>query len=608
MRHSRARVTPSCWMMLGDNAYTAGTDAEYQAAVFQNKYEAMLRKSVLWPTLGNHDGQSAKLGEPDWALYSIFTLPAGGEAGGVPSGTEAFYAFDTANIHFVCLDSYETDNAPGSPMLTWLDADLTATQQEWAIVFWHHPPYTKGTHDSDTDPELVAMRQNVLPILDVDGVDLVLCGHSHDYERSALIDGHYGDSSTFGPSFVVDGGDGRIGSGGPYRKPAAWRVPHSGCVYLVAGTSGVGHHDVPARPSRDDPVPRFDGLARARRARRSAGRPLRRQERGRSRRLHDDQGPSLRRRDSWRDRPARPGVQVSRYRRRSRHGVERRLLRRQPVALRTGPARLRRELDRDDPSLFGPNPSNKLPTTYFRLSFALPLDPAAVDSARLWVNYDDGFVARMNGAEVARSPSLGSGPVGYATLASSHEAGTFELFPVPPGALVAGTNVLAIDRAPDERDEQRISSSMRDSSAMRSSRSSGACAAGSADVFRLNGSGGGGARSIDLAAPRRRFRSRLPPPPATMADFAFFGVLATPASQDAFGALRPESARCAFRRRRSRRPRTRFLFASSFFPDPSAVLSATPAPWVVTLPAGAPAGFVATLQGVILDGRRERCA
>ena len=36
------------------------------------------------------------------------------------------------------------------------------------------------------------MRQNALPILEADGVDLVLTGHSHSYERSFLLDGHYG--------------------------------------------------------------------------------------------------------------------------------------------------------------------------------------------------------------------------------------------------------------------------------------------------------------------------------------------------------------------------------------------------------------------------------
>ena len=39
--------------------------------------------------------------------YDIFTLPKQGEAGGVASGTEAYYSFDYANVHFVCLESSE---------------------------------------------------------------------------------------------------------------------------------------------------------------------------------------------------------------------------------------------------------------------------------------------------------------------------------------------------------------------------------------------------------------------------------------------------------------------------------------------------------------------
>src|SRR6185436_13273757 len=46
------------WLMLGDNAYSSGTDAEYSSKVF-GIYPSMFRKSVLWPTLGNHDAVSA---------------------------------------------------------------------------------------------------------------------------------------------------------------------------------------------------------------------------------------------------------------------------------------------------------------------------------------------------------------------------------------------------------------------------------------------------------------------------------------------------------------------------------------------------------------------
>lgn len=224
------------WLMLGDNAYPDGTDAQYQAAVF-NMYPEQLRQMVLWPTLGNHDGHSADSATQSGPYYNIFTLPTGGQAGGVSSGTEAYYAFDYGNIHFVCLESYETSRSPTGAMLTWLAADLAATDKRWIIAFWHHPPYSKGSHDSDTNLELIEMRQNALPILEAHGVDLVLTGHSHSYERSFLLGGHYGASNTLTPAMLLDSGDGREDGQGAYTK-AAVPTPKDGAVYAVAGSSG----------------------------------------------------------------------------------------------------------------------------------------------------------------------------------------------------------------------------------------------------------------------------------------------------------------------------------------------------------------------------------
>lgn len=218
---------PDLWVMLGDNAYESGSDAEYTAAVF-DMYPMVLRQSPLWSTRGNHEKSAS-------VYYDTFTLPTAAEAGGVPSGTEAYYSFDYANVHFICLDSFGSDRSVGGPMWTWLQADLQATTQEWIVAFWHHPPYSKGSHDSDFETELVQMRQNFLPLLESGGVDLVLAGHSHSYERSFLLDGHYGNSSTLAPSMIKDGGDGREGGDGPYVKAS---IPHAGAVYTVAGSSG----------------------------------------------------------------------------------------------------------------------------------------------------------------------------------------------------------------------------------------------------------------------------------------------------------------------------------------------------------------------------------
>ncbi|WP_457673303.1 metallophosphoesterase [Thiolapillus sp.] len=239
VRDAYTDLTPArrtdVWLMLGDNAYDDGKDSEYQQAVF-DMYPEYLKSTVLWPSLGNHDGHSADSAAESGPYYDIFDLPRNGEAGGVASNTEAYYSFDYANIHFIALDSYETSRSTGGAMYKWLESDLAATGQPWIIVFWHHPPYSKGSHDSDGDSRMTEMRENFLPLLEQYGVDLVLSGHSHSYERSYLIDGHYDTSDTFDSnSHLVDGGDGRMDGDGAYRKTNA---PHKGAVYIVAGSSG----------------------------------------------------------------------------------------------------------------------------------------------------------------------------------------------------------------------------------------------------------------------------------------------------------------------------------------------------------------------------------
>ena len=221
------------WLMLGDNAYESGFDDEYQHGVFE-MYPEMLRKSVLWPTIGNHDAPYAPFEE--FPYLDIFTLPTQGQAGGVATGSERYYSFDYGNIHFVCLDSMTVNRGSNGPMCNWLRADLEANDKDWLIAFWHHPPYSRGSHTSDFEVELVEMRQNAVPILEQYGVDLVLSGHSHSYERSYLLDGHYGRSDTLQPHMIKDASGGRpCETGGYFKAPGASRA---GAVYTVAGSSG----------------------------------------------------------------------------------------------------------------------------------------------------------------------------------------------------------------------------------------------------------------------------------------------------------------------------------------------------------------------------------
>ena len=236
------------WLLLGDNAYNTGTDAEFQTNFF-NIYQGSISKNhVLWPSPGNHDYADNSARQADHAIpyYDMFTLPKNGEAGGLASATEAFYSYNCGNIHFISLDSYgwETGNTRLYDTLgkqaVWLKQDLAANTQPWTVVYFHHPPYTKGSHDSDTDPEEVNMRQKIVPILERYKVDLVLSGHSHTYERSFLINGHYGTEATFSPSSHALSSSSAKYNGSAnsciYIKQST--DSRNGIVYAVVGSSG----------------------------------------------------------------------------------------------------------------------------------------------------------------------------------------------------------------------------------------------------------------------------------------------------------------------------------------------------------------------------------
>jgi len=228
------------WLWLGDNAYGDGTDAEYHEKTF-TVYPEPMRNMVIWPCPGNHDYNSVDLTD-NGPYYRLLTMPTAGEAGGVPSGRERYYSFDYGNVHVLSLNTeYLLDIAVGGTGFQgWLEQDLQATTKEWVIVIFHQPPYSKGTHDSDDNfsrPQM--MRQNVLPLLEEYGVDLVLTGHSHGYERSYLINGHYGTSNTWNAStMLVNGTNGNDSEGNAYVKYTEGTSPNKGTVYAVVGCSG----------------------------------------------------------------------------------------------------------------------------------------------------------------------------------------------------------------------------------------------------------------------------------------------------------------------------------------------------------------------------------
>lgn len=237
------------WLLLGDNAYNSGTEQEYSSNFFDIYESNLMRNTPLWPAPGNHDYANSGSRQNDHAVpyFDIFDLPSNGEAGGVPSGTEAFYSYDYGNIHFLALDSYgKEDNATRlydtlGAQVQWIKADLAANNKPWVVAYWHHAPYTKGSHNSDTEGELISIRQNFIRILEREGVDLILCGHSHDYERSKLMHGHYGNESSFNPAVHnLSQSSGKYDGSANSCTYVKDSTNHTleGTVYVLSGASG----------------------------------------------------------------------------------------------------------------------------------------------------------------------------------------------------------------------------------------------------------------------------------------------------------------------------------------------------------------------------------
>jgi len=230
--------TPDLFLNLGDVAYNWCSSGELTSNMF-SVYEGILRHTSIFPTMGSHEYfPNNNLNQEIGPYYDAFHLPSLGECGGVPSSSETYYSFNYNGVHVICLTAL-SEVTPNSPMVQWLDKDLISTDEvDWLIAFFNHAPYSAGPHNSNSDAKMTSMREIVNPILEEYGVDLVLGGYSHNYERSFLVDGAY-DTPTTADGHILDTGDGSPLGDGAYIKPLGI-TPHNGTVYVVAGHGSGG--------------------------------------------------------------------------------------------------------------------------------------------------------------------------------------------------------------------------------------------------------------------------------------------------------------------------------------------------------------------------------
>ncbi|MFB1482123.1 metallophosphoesterase [Corallococcus sp. RDP092CA] len=190
---------PELFIALGDNAYASGTETEFQTNLF-TPMAALLSQVPMFATPGNHEYVT---NEAQPYLDNLY-LPTNNA-----EGSERYYSFDWGFVHFVSIDSNCAVGLASASRCTlaaqkaFVEKDLAATTQPWKIVFFHHPSWSSGEHGSQ-----LTMRRQFGPLFEKYGVDLVLTGHDHDYERSKpmLGDAEAGKNEQGIPYLVVGGG------------------------------------------------------------------------------------------------------------------------------------------------------------------------------------------------------------------------------------------------------------------------------------------------------------------------------------------------------------------------------------------------------------------
>ena len=198
-------VRPELWVTMGDNAYDSGTESEFQNRFFA-PMAALIAEVPTFASPGNHEYST-----PNAMPYvNNFFLPTNN-----PARTERYYSFDWGPVHFVSLDSQcglgytSTPDCSPAAQTRWLEEDLATTSQQWKVAFFHHAPWSSGDHGSYT-----ALRTTWGPLLEKYGVDLVLVGHDHNYERSKpMVGSGVAGAGQRGVTYVV------VGSGGASLRP-----------------------------------------------------------------------------------------------------------------------------------------------------------------------------------------------------------------------------------------------------------------------------------------------------------------------------------------------------------------------------------------------------
>ena len=213
---------PSAVLALGDLQYNAGTTAEF-LAVYDHSWGQL--KAITHPVPGNHEYVT-----PGAAGYlSYFGAAA------APAGT-TWHSFNLGSWHVVALDSNCSKIAgcgASSPQGRWLAADLAANHTLCTLAFWHHPAFSSAPGGG------IPGSQPLWNTSVAGGVDLVLNGHRHQYERfAAMAAGGSSNPARGAREIVVGTGGNDLETFGPAVESSEVRLSTFGVLQLTLSATG----------------------------------------------------------------------------------------------------------------------------------------------------------------------------------------------------------------------------------------------------------------------------------------------------------------------------------------------------------------------------------
>ena len=163
---------------------------------FENNSKSARHRPWM-PAAGNHENEIGNGPIGYRAYQTYFALP---ESGAEPELRGLWYAFTAGSVRVISLSNDDVcyqdggnsyvRGYSGGAQRRWLEHELACTRADnsidWVVVCMHQTAVSTGNRTNGAD---LGIREDWLPLFDRYGVDLVVCGHEHHYERSHPIRG-----------------------------------------------------------------------------------------------------------------------------------------------------------------------------------------------------------------------------------------------------------------------------------------------------------------------------------------------------------------------------------------------------------------------------------